>query len=239
MVPQAISRLLDMLLQNLSADVHHVVECITDGHSPSALAVLWRVRGRQSNLLHAKVHPLLCSHVVCTHTRAEKGWTAEAHGSPDLPCVTGHHIHAGQQSGADLLHTRCTRAPHQSTAADRTCGQSGNIHACKVGRFCITSVMHGKSPVTCLQRAAFSHAGAAARGLRLMLSLQCASIPGPLGGQQHGPVPAPAGGLTTYPSECRPGPEPVGQHHCQRPATTGMPLEPLLCRRHIWFVLQA
>ena len=59
MVPQAISRLLDMLLQNLSADVHHVVECITDGHSPSALAVLWRVRGRQSNLLHAKVHPLL------------------------------------------------------------------------------------------------------------------------------------------------------------------------------------
>ncbi len=65
-----------------------------------------------------------------------------------------------------------------------------------------------------------------------MLSLQCAGIPGPLGGKQHGPVPA--GGLTTNYPECRPGPQPVGQHHCQRSATTGMPLEPLLCRLHIW-----
>ncbi|CAL5224241.1 g6893 [Coccomyxa viridis] len=43
-----------MLLLNLSADVHHVVECVTDGQSASALAVLWRVRGGQSNLLRAK-----------------------------------------------------------------------------------------------------------------------------------------------------------------------------------------
>ena len=60
---QAISRLLDMLLQNLSADVQHVVECVTDGQS-RALAVLWRVRGGQSNLLHAKVYESLCAEVL-------------------------------------------------------------------------------------------------------------------------------------------------------------------------------
>ena len=62
---QAISRLLDMLLLNLSADVQHVVECVTDGQSASALAVLWRVRGGQSNLLRAKVHVLSCVGVLC------------------------------------------------------------------------------------------------------------------------------------------------------------------------------
>ncbi len=65
---QAISRLLDMLLLNLSADVHHVVECVTDGQSASALAVLWRVRGGQSNLLRAKVHALSCVDIICHHT---------------------------------------------------------------------------------------------------------------------------------------------------------------------------
>ena len=51
---QAISRLLDILLQNLSEDVQHVVESIADGQS-SAVAVLWHVRARGASLLHAKV----------------------------------------------------------------------------------------------------------------------------------------------------------------------------------------
>ncbi|CAK0785388.1 hypothetical protein CVIRNUC_008596 [Coccomyxa viridis] len=51
--PQAISRLLDILLQNLSQDVQHVVESIADGQS-SAVAVLWHVRARGASLLHAK-----------------------------------------------------------------------------------------------------------------------------------------------------------------------------------------
>ena len=51
---QAISRLLDILLQNLSQDVQHVVESIADGQS-SAVAVLWHVRARGASLLHAKV----------------------------------------------------------------------------------------------------------------------------------------------------------------------------------------
>ena len=69
---QAISRLLDMLLINLSADVQHVVECVTDGQSASALAVLWRVRGGQSNLLRAKVRVSFHIGVLCFCTYARE-----------------------------------------------------------------------------------------------------------------------------------------------------------------------
>jgi hypothetical protein len=56
---QAIASLLDMLLQNLSEDVQHVVECIAGGQS-SAVAVSWHVRARSSSLLHAKVSAEAC-----------------------------------------------------------------------------------------------------------------------------------------------------------------------------------
>ena len=75
-VLQAISRLLDMLLLNLSADVQHVVECVTDGQSASALAVLWRVRGGQSNLLRAKVCVLSNIGVLCLRTHVRECKTA-------------------------------------------------------------------------------------------------------------------------------------------------------------------
>lgn len=107
---QAISRLLDMLLLNLSADVQHVVECVTGGQSRSALAVLWRVRGGQSDLLHAKVHAMLSSAVVCSDGCANdckvlKCTGIRAFWKPVYLCTTGHHLHEGQQPGPDLLHT--------------------------------------------------------------------------------------------------------------------------------------
>lgn len=61
---QAISSLLEMLLQNLSGDIQHVVESVTGGQS-SAVAVLWHVTARGSSLLNAKVNISSIRRIIC------------------------------------------------------------------------------------------------------------------------------------------------------------------------------
>lgn len=99
---QAISSLLDLLLQNLSEDVQHIVECIAGGH-PSAVAVSWHVRARSSSLLHAKVSAEACI-CICICPKAHDMTDTREVGQPS-PCygTTVLRLQASQ-SNVTLAH---------------------------------------------------------------------------------------------------------------------------------------